>query len=449
MDTKRITFLYNTTVKVPSHKFLWSLNFQVGVNFDNVSILTPNKDAVPQIDYSILTNIKNCVFAPRGLSDTNVDIIKVDSEDMFENYTELSQYLTGEIDKLNFIHTNDANAHSLCQNWNNLNFSLSKLFTLWNRCNTEIVKNKFLSLHKLLSSTDKFISKTYLKRLEDITLLNRETIAEYNIRNVTSKVYMFYMSNDNYLISTLCAYASLIQTHPMYQAYCAVTNKVSWKTQYLLKKWGLQIITVDEIEIPEKFQSFYASVNKETNHWYNAYGKIAIFTLEQFKKIVFIDSDVFVYQNIDNLFNYDHFAAVQDTGYLLEDKNIFNSGVMVIEPSKTELSNIIKFSTELPVNSIKCEQELLNKFYTNWINIPIDNNINPFEIDKLINKINFDTDNINIIHYIGKKPWEYDDTFFNTNLRVIGVDWVYRTYSIYCYLFMEMYNKIKHIEEIN
>mgnify|MGYP004645602469 FL=1 len=449
MDTKRITFLYNTTVKVPSHKFLWSLNFQVGVNFDNISILTPDKDTVPCVDYSVLTNIKNCIFAPMGLSDTNVEIIKVDSEDIFENYIELNQYLNGKTDKLNLIHTIDSNVETLCQNWNNLNFSLGKLFTLWNQCDTEIVKNKFLSLYNILSSTDRFISKTYLKRLGDIDLLNRETIAEYNMRNVSSKVYMFYMSNDNYLISTLCAYVSLIQTHPMHQVYCAITNKVSWKAQYILKKWGLQIIAVDEIEIPEKFQGFYASVNKETNHWYNAYGKIAIFALEQFKKIVFIDSDVFVYQNIDDLFNYNHLAAVQDTGYLLEDKNIFNSGVMVIEPSKTELSNIIKFSAELPDESIRCEQELLNKFYTNWTNIPTQYNVNPFEIDKLINKINFDIDSINIIHYIGKKPWEYDNTFFNANLRIVDVDWVYRTYSIYCYLFMKMYNKIKHIEEIN
>ena len=32
-------------------------------------------------------------------------------------------------------------------------------------------------------------------------------------------------------------------------------------------------------------------------------------------------------------------------------------------------------------------------------------NINPFEIDKLINKFNFYADDIKIIHYIGKKPW--------------------------------------------
>lgn len=67
MDTKRIAFLYNTTVKVPSHKFLWSLNFQIGVNFDNISILTPDKNGVPRVDYTVLTNIKNCIFAPQNI----------------------------------------------------------------------------------------------------------------------------------------------------------------------------------------------------------------------------------------------------------------------------------------------------------------------------------------------------------------------------------------------
>ena len=449
MDMKRIAFLYNTTVKVPSHKFLWSLNFQVGVNFDNISILTDDENVVTCVDYTVLTNIKNCIFAPRTLSGANINIIKVDSEDLFENYTELNQYLNGKIDKLEFIHTADINVNTLYHNWNNLNFSLSRLFTLWNRCNREAIKDKFPQLHNVLNNTDKFISKIYLKRLEDIELLDRDAIAEYNTRNVSSEVYMFYMSNDNYLISTLCAYTSLIQTCPKYQIYCAVTNKVSWKAQYTLKKWGIQTVLVDDIQIPEKFQSYYNNIDKKTNHWFNAYGKIAIFTLEQFKKIVFIDSDAFIYQNIDDLFNYDDFSAAQDTGYLLEEKNIFNSGVMVIKPSKAELANIIKFSNELPPESIKCEQELLNKFYTHYTNIPMYYNINPFEIDKLINKFNFYADDIKIIHYIGKKPWEYDDTFFNTNLRVVNVDWQYRTYSIYCWLFMEMYNKIKYIEEIN
>lgn len=75
---------------------------------------------------------------------------------------------------------------------------------------------------------------------------------------------------------------------------------------------------------------------------------------------------------------------------------------MVIKPSKAELANIIKFSNELPPESIKCEQELLNKFYTHYTNIPMYYNINPFEIDKLINKFNFYADDIKIIHYIGK-----------------------------------------------
>ena len=168
MDTKRITFLYNTTVNVPSHKFLWSLNFQIGVNFDNISILIPDKNGVPCVDYTVLTNIKNCIFAPRTLSGANINIIKVDSEDLFENYIELSQYLNGKIDKLEFIHTADINVNTIYHNWNNLNFSLSRLFTLWNRCNREAIKDKFPQLHNVLNNTDKFISKIYLKRLEII-----------------------------------------------------------------------------------------------------------------------------------------------------------------------------------------------------------------------------------------------------------------------------------------
>ena len=73
--------------------------------------------------------------------------------------------LNGKIDKLEFIHTADINVNTLYHNWNNLNFSLSRLFTLWNRCNREAIKDKFPQLHNVLNNTDKFISKIYLKRL--------------------------------------------------------------------------------------------------------------------------------------------------------------------------------------------------------------------------------------------------------------------------------------------
>ena len=76
----------------------------------------------------------------------------------------------------------------------------------------------------------------------------------------------------------------------------------------------------------------------ENNHWYRAFGKISIFNLETFNKIVYLDSDMQVVQNIDELFDKPHMSAVRAG----EDLDWLNSGIMVIEPNSTEFNKLLE-----------------------------------------------------------------------------------------------------------
>ena len=63
--------------------------------------------------------------------------------------------------------------------------------------------------------------------------------------------------------------------------------------------------------------------------------KINCWLLEQYSKCVFLDADILVLQNIDDLFEREEFSAAADAGW----PDCFNSGVFVLS-LKISLTNL-------------------------------------------------------------------------------------------------------------
>ncbi len=61
----------------------------------------------------------------------------------------------------------------------------------------------------------------------------------------------------------------------------------------------------------------------------NRYGKLAVWTLTEYDKVVYIDVDTLVLQNIDDLFLRPELAAVPD----IYSTDKFSSGLMVLQPN--------------------------------------------------------------------------------------------------------------------
>ena len=73
-----------------------------------------------------------------------------------------------------------------------------------------------------------------------------------------------------------------------------------------------------------------------------AFFKLKIWTLTQYRKCVFIDSDNLVLQNIDELFERDEMSAAPDIGW----PDCFNSGVFVFVPSLDTYQELVRFADE-------------------------------------------------------------------------------------------------------
>jgi len=97
--------------------------------------------------------------------------------------------------------------------------------------------------------------------------------------------------------------------------------------------------------------------------------------MTQFDKIIFLDADIMVLKNLDNLFECPHMTSAIDGEYfnLWPQDPHFNSGILVIEPNESEYNKLIDYITNFSFdkwNKYQCiaDQELLNLCYPEWVN---------------------------------------------------------------------------------
>ncbi|CDP04730.1 unnamed protein product [Coffea canephora] len=147
---------------------------------------------------------------------------------------------------------------------------------------------------------------------------------------------------------------------------------------------------------------------KAEKYAYNAwnYSKFRLWQLTDYDKIIFIDSDLLIRRNIDFLFSMPEISARGNNGVL------FNSGVMVIEPSNCTFQLLMDHITDIESYN-GGDQGYLNEVFTWWHRIP-----NHFNFLK--NFLSYEGEEVNekkirliaaeppvlyVIHYLGYKPW--------------------------------------------
>lgn len=229
--------------------------------------------------------------------------------------------------------------------------------------------------------------------------------------------YLTVLSSDSYLLGVLALYKSLLETKTNYPFYVAITDDLSKESIEVLKNNNINLIKLDEkIDMPEKIRNKNCKFGY--SQWNNTLQKLGIFQLEQFNKIVYIDSDMMILRNIDELFTKEHMSAVV-AGALMPGREMWkelNSGVMVIEPKNNLGNNIAKMIYSV---SLKKEyfgdQDLIQEYYYDWSKnkeLNLDHKYNVFIGDLEYyckNKgysIKESSRCISIIHFIGiKKPW--------------------------------------------
>ncbi|CAM9286254.1 unnamed protein product, partial [Heterosigma akashiwo] len=98
------------------------------------------------------------------------------------------------------------------------------------------------------------------------------------------------------------------------------------------------------------------------------YTKLHIWNLVEYTRVLYIDADALVLENIDELFERNtNFAAAPDI--FPPDK--FNAGVLLIEPNKAIYSDLLSCIDSLPSYD-GGDTGFLNSFFKDWYLMPSD-----------------------------------------------------------------------------
>ncbi|KAK9713282.1 hypothetical protein RND81_06G016800 [Saponaria officinalis] len=164
-----------------------------------------------------------------------------------------------------------------------------------------------------------------------------------------------------------------------------------------LEAAGWKIRTIQRIRNPKAEKDAY-------NEW--NYSKFRLWQLTDYDKIIFIDADLLILRNIDFLFRMPEISA---TG---NNATLFNSGVMVIEPSNCTFNLLMNHINEIESYN-GGDQGYLNEIFTWWHRIPRHMNflkhfwVGDEEEKKQMKTRLFGSDPpvLYVLHYLGIKPW--------------------------------------------
>ncbi|KMZ57764.1 UDP-glucuronate:xylan alpha-glucuronosyltransferase 2 [Zostera marina] len=191
----------------------------------------------------------------------------------------------------------------------------------------------------------------------------------------------------------------------------------------LLAGWKLRLVS--RIRNPH--------VDKDKYNAYN-YTKLRLWLMIEYSKIVFLDADVLVLRNIDFMFRLPQLSARGNDG------DLFNSGVMVIEPSECSFQTMMDRQMEI-VSYNGGDQGFLNEIFVWWHRMPCKVNfMKTFNSkskqvrQRMEHLLTSKPPEFYAIHYLGMKPWtcyrDYDCNWNNKRQNVFANDVAHRLWWI-------------------
>jgi len=216
--------------------------------------------------------------------------------------------------------------------------------------------------------------------------------------------YISYICNDKYLPGIIALIKSLKHHNCKFNICILVTKGVSVKSNETILNLGANIKEVDEIHYKGKKSELIIDRYGKSNNSWMMFTKINIFKEIKFNKLLYIDADTVVLQNIDHIFDNDsNFSAVKGGSKMLNYDGI-EAGVLLFKPSLDLYEELIKAMNSDTYDLRMSDQSLLNDFFLKHYSIDyLDEKWNRLQ------KKNGNTEGVYIYHWNGTKPWINND----------------------------------------
>ncbi|KAL6958327.1 Galactinol synthase 1 [Sarracenia purpurea var. burkii] len=241
----------------------------------------------------------------------------------------------------------------------------------------------------------------------------------------------FLAGNGDYVKGVVGLAKGLRKVKSAYPLVVAILPDVPEEHREILRSQGCIVQEIEPIYPPEhqiQFAMAYYVIN---------YSKLRIWNFEEYSKMVYLDADIQVFENIDHLFEMadGYFYAVMDCfcektwshspqfsiGYCQQCPEkvtwpaemgsppplYFNAGMFVFEPSRLTYDSLLDTLQTTPPTPF-AEQDFLNMFFQKTYKpIPLVYNLVLAMLWR--HPENVELDQVKVVHYCaaGSKPWRF------------------------------------------
>lgn len=220
-----------------------------------------------------------------------------------------------------------------------------------------------------------------------------------------NEAYVTMVTSDSYAPGAGVLFRSLQSTGTKRPIWCLASRTLSPSTLETLHSIFNGVTEIDCIDSGDT--SNLALLGRPELG--QTFTKIHLWQLKQFDKVVFLDADTLILQNIDDLFEREELSACADVGW----PDCFNSGVFVASPKEETFQALLKTAKEQG-SFDGGDQGLLNAYFSDWSIGPSSRRI-PFTYNLTINAsysyapaYEHFKNQVRVVHFIGLlKPWTF------------------------------------------
>ncbi|CAH9141083.1 unnamed protein product [Cuscuta epithymum] len=277
---------------------------------------------------------------------------------------------------------------------------------LWNEEDVRIYKPNF---HKLKQKVDMPMGSCQLARpVVQHAIFSNKTVKKQREAYVT-----VLHSSEKYVCGAIALGQSIIQSNSTKDLVLLADSSISAHSLAGLRLAGWTTAPIERIRSPHAARDAY-------NEW--NYSKLRIWeklAAMGYDKAIFVDSDIIVVKNMDAFFSFPELSAAGN------DNHLFNSGVMVLEPSTCTFKALMERRYEVASYN-GGDQGFLNEMFVWWHRLPMgvnrlkvfaNHNHNDEEkriyVKAMPNQTQTSTsasehrlpEDVYAIHYLGLKPW--------------------------------------------
>lgn len=183
--------------------------------------------------------------------------------------------------------------------------------------------------------------------------------------------YATFVSTADYLEGLMAMFLSLKATNPKYPLYALLPSKlvVERHTEVAnLKSVGIRIIEYDNpVVVPQELIDNNTNAGNIRGNY--CYDKLLMFELTQFSKVVYLDVDIYIIQNLDCLFEMPHMSAMIAGGSYPgnEDWKDLSAGILTIVPEKGFVNRLLSVVPKVIKDGCALgDMSILQKYYSDW-----------------------------------------------------------------------------------